>query len=210
MDDESDHGFWLHYASLSTWCICRNLDRGAVERRVGGHPIHWKSKTQSGITTYKPDGTIEATADGTRPLTRAHGASKATRCARSSIRKNARRSIRFGGRNTPRGRNAYGGIAAVLIFVARRHVNRLASRASPRPKLAKARIAAQQVQPGPPVFPRLWPRYDNRRSGSLRRARRLEAPPRLCAERCVRSLPVTLIRPESRPVARLRSVSAGG
>ncbi|ANM11157.1 MULTISPECIES: hypothetical protein [unclassified Rhizobium] len=29
-----------------------------------GHPIHWKSKTQSGITTYKPDGTIEATVDG--------------------------------------------------------------------------------------------------------------------------------------------------
>ncbi|EGE57438.1 hypothetical protein RHECNPAF_4310063 [Rhizobium etli CNPAF512] len=39
---------------------------------------------------------------GTRPPTRAHGASRATRCA-SSIRKNAQRSIRLKGRNTPRG-----------------------------------------------------------------------------------------------------------
>ena len=29
-----------------------------------GHPIHGMSETQSGVTTYKPDGTIEATVDG--------------------------------------------------------------------------------------------------------------------------------------------------
>lgn len=64
MNDESDHGFWPHYASLRIWCICRNHDGGAVESELVGHPIHWKSKTQSGVTTYKPDGTIEATVDG--------------------------------------------------------------------------------------------------------------------------------------------------
>ncbi|MBC2808123.1 hypothetical protein ELH80_33095 [Rhizobium ruizarguesonis] len=35
-----------------------------LKSELVGHPIHWKSKTQSGITTYKPDGTIEATVDG--------------------------------------------------------------------------------------------------------------------------------------------------
>lgn len=35
-----------------------------LKSELVGHPIHWKSKTQSGVTTYKPDGTIEATVDG--------------------------------------------------------------------------------------------------------------------------------------------------
>ncbi|PDT04805.1 hypothetical protein CO666_08700 [Rhizobium chutanense] len=35
-----------------------------MKSELVGHPIHWKSKTQSGVTTYKPDGTIEATVDG--------------------------------------------------------------------------------------------------------------------------------------------------
>lgn len=35
-----------------------------LKSQVVGHSVHWKSKTQSGVTTFKPDGTIEATVDG--------------------------------------------------------------------------------------------------------------------------------------------------
>ncbi|NEI18995.1 hypothetical protein GUK30_06155 [Rhizobium leguminosarum] len=35
-----------------------------LKSELVGHPNYWKSKTQSGVTTYKSDGTIEATVYG--------------------------------------------------------------------------------------------------------------------------------------------------
>jgi len=50
--------------AFASGAYAATLTGDQLKSELVGHPIHWKSKTQSGITTYKPDGTIEATVDG--------------------------------------------------------------------------------------------------------------------------------------------------
>ena len=50
--------------AVASGAYAATLTGEQLKSELVGHPIHWKSKTQSGVTTYKPDGTIEATVDG--------------------------------------------------------------------------------------------------------------------------------------------------
>ncbi|MBB4526457.1 UNVERIFIED_ORG: hypothetical protein M2435_006527 [Rhizobium sophorae] len=74
-----------------------------LKSELVGHPIQWKSKTQLGVTTYKPDGTIEATVDGDKATYKGTWSIKDNKMCEKFGKENVQRSIRLEVRNTPRG-----------------------------------------------------------------------------------------------------------
>lgn len=56
--------FGLIMLAFASGAYAATMTAEQLKSELVGHPIHWKSKTQSGVTTYKPDGTIDATVDG--------------------------------------------------------------------------------------------------------------------------------------------------
>ncbi|UWU12781.1 hypothetical protein N2599_11400 [Rhizobium sullae] len=50
--------------ALVSGAYAATLTGEQLKSELVGHTIHWKSKSGSGITIYKEDGTIEATVDG--------------------------------------------------------------------------------------------------------------------------------------------------